>query len=276
MRPGTIVVIAVCLAVAGGWTARANAQCANATCNQAADHWSFTNLIAGGWDVKVGMMQSGGVFRPAICGWSAAVNKWILSGGDANGHQYATAQLADDTSLCGTSSADKIRITIANLTCYNGRNPAVIAGTLVPFSNNGHRLSISAGGGNDAIDLATDSVPGDHALCGGFGNDNIQGGSSAEYISGGHDHDSLYGGHGSDNVRGTTGQDVLNHLSDQFAPEGVDYLRGEDDADCINATSGSHVDSRSTCGSGGDFYRSTPVTSCETPTSNCCSVSLAC
>lgn len=261
-----------CLTVSGLAASRADAQCANATCNQAADHWNFNNLIAGPWNVQVGMMLSGGVYRPMICGWADALNKWILSGADSNQHQYATAQLADDTSLCGTTGADRIRIATTNVTCWNGRNPNIVAGTLLPFSNNGHRLSISGGDGNDVIDLAFDAVPGDHALCGGFGNDNIQGGINAEYVSGGHDHDMLYGGRGSDNVRGTTGQDVLNHI----AGDGTDYLRGEDDIDCLNAPTASQVDPASSCGTGSDFYRGQRLTSCETLTNSCCAVTDAC
>jgi Ca2+-binding RTX toxin-like protein len=274
MRRNYIAVVA--LIVASVWTTGANAQCADAVCNRSAHHWNFSNLVGGGWNVIVGMMQIGNVFKPMICAFDAGSGKFILSGSDSNNFQYATRQLSDDTSMCGTSAADKIQRIDRDTTCFNGRNPALVAGTLLPFSNASHVFRISGGAGNDTIDLRTNEVDGAHALCGGFGNDRIIGSAGPDYINGGHDHDFLWGSGGSDNVRGTTGGDVIHHFSDAFAPEGNDLLRGEAGVDCINARSGAHVAVGSSCGEDNDYDVNQQVDSCNLSTTDCCLVSDAC
>jgi Ca2+-binding RTX toxin-like protein len=98
--------------------------------------------------------------------------------------------------------------------------PSQPTGSYLVASENGSRLAILAGAGNDVVwcnigDDLVEGEGGDDHIVGGPGGDDLRGGDGNDYINGGDDEDRLLGGAGSDVQFGGAGEDlVIGHFGD--------------------------------------------------------------
>jgi uncharacterized delta-60 repeat protein len=126
-------------------------------------------------------------------------------------------------SIAGTSKGDTIRVDRV----FEGVI-AIVNGQARTFNNaDVQRISISAGAGNDHVDVSAvqpvtvDAGSGDDHVVSSWGNDRLIGGSGNDFLDGGDGNDSLDGGDGNDRLSGGAGRDSLT------GGPGKDQLRGE-------------------------------------------------
>ena len=114
---------------------------------------------------------------------------------------------------------------------------------VVDNAANGGSITISAGAGNDTIQLQGDGTAaatidggaGDDTITAGAGNDILNGGDGDDTLNGGDGDDTLNGGDGDDTLNGGVGNDTLN------GGDGDDTLNGGDGDDTLNGGAGNDI-----------------------------------
>ena len=114
---------------------------------------------------------------------------------------------------------------------------------------------IEGGGGNDVIDLTSDTYAyGNVTLDGGAGNDTLWASSGDDVLFGGLGNDDLFGGAGQDYLMGGGGDDTLN------GDRGNDLLEGDDGNDALTDAYGNNLfyandgDDKLTGGAGNEMF----------------------